>query len=164
MKGIIVVMAGEKDQTIRADNSKSRIRLDDEPVHLILAAAEAGFSLFELEFQPYLQGDDSLVAGFLTALTCISNTLFSKPLESAKIGEYNLQICYRLPFLFCYVFKGEQRPASRKLNDFIEKFHADNHLWNSLTKTIETGTVDRTALSNVESMATQALLSGGNTR
>ncbi|MFX1332279.1 MAG: hypothetical protein ACFE9W_12015 [Promethearchaeota archaeon] len=159
MKGTILIMVGEADQTIKNEVSRSRIKRDDEPVHLILAAAKAGFSLFELKFQPYIRGDDSIMAGFLTALTSISNALFSQPLESARIGEYNLQICIRLPFLFCYVSKGEQYPANQKLNDFIEKFHAATHLWNSLTNTIETGAVDRTALSSIENMASQALLS-----
>jgi len=122
---------------------------DEEPIQFMLIGAHAGFSLVTKEFQPSLRVDDSLVSGFLTALTSFADEVFAQPLNRVKIGDYTMLMRIELPFLFCYVFRGQSYPAIQRLDEFIEVFKEETSLWNSLTSTITTGAVDYPAKSSV---------------
>jgi hypothetical protein len=132
--------------------------VNEEPVQIMLSAAHAGFSLCKVEFQPYLKGDDSLVSGFLTALSCISDAIFSRPLDRVKIGDYTMIMREENPFLFCYVFKGKIRPAIRRLEDFIEQLREEATLWNSMEDVIDSGAVDKVAISSIQNLATNVFV------
>ncbi|MHA1481363.1 MAG: hypothetical protein ACTSQZ_08080, partial [Candidatus Thorarchaeota archaeon] len=129
--------------------------VDEEPVQFMLVAAHAGFNLVTKEFQPSLRVDDSLVSGFLTALTSFADEVFAQPLNRVRIGDFTMLMRVELPFLFCYVFRGQSYPAIQRLDEFIEILQKETSLWNALTATIKTGAVDYTANASVENMLAQ---------
>ncbi|MHA2222409.1 MAG: hypothetical protein ACXAAO_10185, partial [Candidatus Thorarchaeota archaeon] len=128
----------EHKQRISESIVESIETVNEEPVHLMLAAANSGLSLARVQFQPYLSCDESLISSFVTALRYISNMVFSKPLDKVTIGEYTMIMKVDLPFLFCYVFKGRTRHAIHRLDEFINTILEKTPLLNSLKSTIST--------------------------
>ena len=129
--------------------------VNEEPIQFMLMAAYGGYNVVSKEFQEGFKVDESLVSGFISALTTFSDEVFSRPLDRIKVGEYIMLLRAELPFLFCYVFKGESYPAMQKMNQLIETLKNDTPLWRKLERTIETGAVDTQANQEVSRFVTQ---------
>ena len=129
--------------------------VNEEPIQFMLMAAYGGYNVVSKEFQEGFKVDESLVSGFISALTTFSDEVFSQPLDRIKVGEYIMLLRAELPFLFCYVFKGESYPAMQKMNQLIETLKNDTPLWRKLERTIETGAVDTQANQEVGRFVTQ---------
>jgi len=124
----------------------------EDPIQFMLIAAFGGFNVVSKEFQKGFRVDESLVSGFLSALTSFSDEVFAMPLDRIKVGEYIMLMRAELPFLFCYVFKGESYSAMQKMTHFIDSLKIDSQLWNSLETTVESGAVDQQTKATVEQM------------
>ena len=122
----------------------------EDPIQFMLVAAYGGFSVVSMEFQEGFKVDESLVSGFLSALTSFSDEVFAMPLDRIKVGDYIMLMRAELPFLFCYVFKGGSYLAMQKMSQFIETLRADSQLWKSLETTVTSGEVDHKAKDVVE--------------
>ncbi|MHA1481395.1 MAG: tetratricopeptide repeat protein [Candidatus Thorarchaeota archaeon] len=133
--------------------------VNEEPIQFMLVAAHGGYNVVSEEFQKGFKVDESLVSGFLSALTTFSDEIFSLPLDRIKIGDYIMLLRAELPFLFCYVFKGESYSAMQKMNQLIETLRNDTPLWSKLERTIETGAVDDQANHEVSRFVTQVFQS-----
>jgi len=129
----------------------------EDPVQFLMVAAYGGFNLVSIEFQEGFKVDESLVSGFLSALTTFSDEVFAMPLDRIKVGDYIMLMRAELPFLFCYVFKGESYSAMQKMTQFIEALQADAQLWKSLETTVTSGKVDNQAKSVVEQIIVEIL-------
>lgn len=114
----------------------------DEPIQFMLMSAHGGFCIVSKEFQTSFKVDESLVSGFLSAITSFSDEVFSMPLDRIKVGDYILLFRAIMPFLFCYVFKGESYTALKKVDQIIELLRDDHTIWNSLEQTVESGLLD----------------------
>jgi hypothetical protein len=131
--------------------------MNEEPVQLMLIAAHTGLNLVSIEFQPYIKVDDTLLCGLLSALSRFSDEMFLRPLDSIKIGEHTLLMRVELPFLFCYVFKGQIKHANRRLDVFIESIQRNAQLWKSLMITISTGAVNKNNEIQIGAIANHVL-------
>ncbi len=153
------IEAVQLDKVFGQMTKKQEIQLprtqNEEPVQFMLVAANAGFSLVNKVFEAGVGLNESLVSGFLTAISTFSEEIFSRPLERIKIGDYTLLMKAEMPFLFCYVFRGQSYPAMRKMTEFIDAMHQESDLWDSLESIITTGTVDQSATATVDQFVGQ---------
>ncbi|MHA1905396.1 MAG: hypothetical protein ACXADL_17170 [Candidatus Thorarchaeota archaeon] len=149
----------EKNPSDRIHNAQYPREDSEEPVQFIVTAAQAGINLLTVEFQPCLGGDESLLSGYLTALSSFSNMFFFRSLDLIRMGEYVMLMKVELPFLFCYIFKGQTHHGTRRLNGLIDILKDETKLWNSLAETITTGAINISATSNIEDLVTQTLVS-----
>jgi len=131
---------------------------EEEPVQFLLVAAAGGVNLVTKSFQPGIAMDESLVSGFLSALSSFSEEVFSQSLDRVRIGEYTMLMQYEEPFLFCYVFKGQSYSAIQKMKEFIEVLRDNVSLRQALEHTITTGAINQSATSSVEEVLTQVFL------
>ncbi len=127
----------------------------DDPVQFMLMSAHGGFCIVSKEFQTTFNVDESLISGFLSAITSFSDEVFSLPLDRIKVGEYFILFRAVVPFLFCYVFKGESYTALKKVDQVIEKLQEDSVIWNSLEKTVDSGLLNPDTNLIVEQVVTQ---------
>ena len=142
------------ERMAKLQEAEEVVSVNEEPVQFMLIAAHGGYSVVSKEFQEGFKVDESLVSGFLSALTSFSDEVFSQPLDRVKVGEYILLLRAELPFLFCYVFKGESYSAMQKVNQLIETLRNDTATWMKLERTIETGAVDSHATQEVSRLVT----------
>jgi len=134
---------------------------NEEPVQLVLIAVDTGISLAKVEFQPELEGDDSILSGFLTALKCMSDMIFSQPFDRMIFGKYTMLMRVEFPLLFCYVFRGSINHAVLRLDEFIRALQNKIPLLDSLKTTITTGAVDKIAKLSIEDIATHIFTDSG---
>ncbi|MDF1540216.1 MAG: tetratricopeptide repeat protein [Candidatus Thorarchaeota archaeon] len=127
----------------------------DDPIQFMLVSAHGGICLVSMEFQTSFKSDESLVSGFLSAITSFSDEVFSLPLDRIKIGDYIMLFRAIVPFLFCYVFKGESYAALKKVDRLIEALRSDNDLWHALESTVESGLVNHQATQAVEQIVSE---------
>ncbi|MHA1479907.1 MAG: tetratricopeptide repeat protein [Candidatus Thorarchaeota archaeon] len=131
---------------------------EEEPIQFLLVAAAGGVNLVTKTFQPGIAINESLVSGFLSALSSFSEEVFSQSLDRVRIGEYTLLMQYEEPFLFCYVFKGQSYSAIQKMKEFIEVLSSDVSLKQALERTITTGAINQSAQASVEDVLTQVFV------
>ena len=122
---------------------------------LMLIGVDTGMSLAKVEFKMDLDGDDSILSGFLTALKCISEMMFPQPFDRVIFGQYTMLMKAESPLLFCYVFRGSSEKATRRLHEFIGVIRKKVSLLNSLKNTISSGAVDNAAKSSIKDIAMQ---------
>ncbi|MHA1576718.1 MAG: tetratricopeptide repeat protein, partial [Candidatus Thorarchaeota archaeon] len=123
------------------------IELEDEvPIQFLFVAAHAGFNLYTKIFEGEASVNESLVSGFLTALSSFSEEVFAQTLERVKIGEYMMFMKIELPFLFCYIFKGPSYKAMQKMSRFVETLRDEGSVWKQMEKTVKTGKINRPAM------------------
>jgi tetratricopeptide (TPR) repeat protein len=128
---------------------------EDQPIQFMLMAAHGGFCIASKEFQTAFKVDESLVSGFLTAITSFSDEVFDSPLDRIKVGDYIILFRAILPFLFCYVFKGESYTALKKVDRIISELKENQTLWSSLENTVESGLLDTSTTRQVEELVTE---------
>ncbi|MHA1480269.1 MAG: tetratricopeptide repeat protein [Candidatus Thorarchaeota archaeon] len=131
---------------------------EEEPVQFLLVAATGGVNLVTKSFQPGIAMDESLVSGFLSALSSFSEEIFSQSLDRVRIGEYTMLMQYEEPFLFCYVFKGQSYSAIQKMKEFIEILRGKESLREALERTVATGAINQSAQASVEDVLTQVFV------
>ncbi|MHA1480268.1 MAG: hypothetical protein ACTSQZ_02440, partial [Candidatus Thorarchaeota archaeon] len=131
---------------------------EEEPIQFLLVAAAGGVNLVTKSFQPGIAMDESLVSGFLSALSSFSEEVFSQSLDRVRIGEYTMLMQYEEPFLFCYVFKGQSYSAIQKMSKFMEVLRSEISLKQALVRTIKTGAINQAATTSVEEVLTQVFL------
>ncbi len=136
---------------------------EEEPIQFLLVAATGGFNLVTKAFQPRMAVDESLVSGFLSALSSFSEEVFSQSLDRVRIGQYTMLMQYEDPFLFCYVFKGQSYSAIQKMKEFIEVLRREVSLRQALEHTITTGAVNQSAQASVQDVLTQIFLRAATT-
>ncbi|MFW9907883.1 MAG: hypothetical protein ACFFEF_04850 [Candidatus Thorarchaeota archaeon] len=154
-----------------ANNKESRLTdtifefleaTDEEPVQLMLAALDSGISLVSVEFQPDLDGDESLLSGFVSALRFASHGIFLLPFDEIRFGKYTMLVRADPPFLFSYIFRGNTKHFSQRLEMFINTLREKAPLLTSLKKTMLTGEVNLIARSSIENLAAEIFsYSGG---
>jgi hypothetical protein len=135
--------------------------MHEEPVQLVITAVDSGISLAKVEFQPDLESDESILSGFLTALRCVSDTIFWASFDEMRFGKYTMLMKVEFPFLFCYIFKGLANHAIHRLDKFIKIIQERKSLLNSLKNTISTGAVNNMTKSSVIDIATQVFTRSG---
>ncbi len=135
--------------------------MDEEPVQLMLAALDSGISLVSVEFQPDLDGDESLLSGFLTALRFASHGIFLLPFDEIRFGKYTMLVRADPPFLFCYVFRGNTKHFSHRLEQFINALREKSSLLTSLKNTMSTGEVNMLTKSSIENLAAEIFSHSG---
>ncbi|MBD3404768.1 MAG: tetratricopeptide repeat protein [Candidatus Lokiarchaeota archaeon] len=126
----------------------------DQPIQFMLLSAHEGYCIVSKEFETSFKVDESLVSGFLSAITSFSDEVFSLPLDRIKVGEFILLFRAIMPFLFCYVFKGESYSALKKVEQIIEYLKEDEVLWMSLRETIESGKLNNQVNQEVQRIVT----------
>ncbi|TXT55650.1 MAG: hypothetical protein BAJATHORv1_30030 [Candidatus Thorarchaeota archaeon] len=127
----------------------------DQPIQFMLLSAHEGYCIVSKEFETTFKVDESLVSGFLSAITSFSDEVFSLPLDRIKVGEFILLFRAIVPFLFCYVFKGESYSALKKVEQIIEYIQQDEDLWSSLEDTIDTGKQNTLVNQQIQRMVTE---------
>lgn len=136
--------------------------IHEEPVQLVLSAADSGISLFRVEFHPGLMSDETLLSAFLTAMRCVSNEIFWTSFDEIRFGKYTMLLRVESPFLFAYIFKGHTNHALHRLEEFIRIVRDRSSLLISLENTIATGAVDKITQSSIWEVATHVFSHSGS--
>ena len=114
----------------------------EEPI-LLLMIADSGLSLFSKAFtknDTSSEIDEQLLSGFLSAINNFSDRVFSRNLNRARLGEFNLVMQpVDGKVMMCYIFKGSTYLALQKIGKFINSVQENAFLWTQLTKTINDG-------------------------
>jgi len=160
-KGTQLMILSDEANGASKGISNSQGDIHEEPVRLILSAADSGINLFGVDFQPDLMSDESLLSGFLTALRCISHEIFWTSFDEIRFGRYTMLMKVHAPFLFAYIFSGHTSDAMHRLDEFIKILRERSSLLRSLKNTIKTGAVDKMAQSSIWKIASQVFSNFG---
>ncbi len=103
----------------------SKLELEEETPVLLMILAENGLNLFNKKFLPETMFDESLIAGFLTAVNVfLQETFHAKgSLERIMHQDYTILIKAETNLLFCYVFKGKSFGAQHKIRAFASELN-----------------------------------------
>lgn len=148
------------ERMARIQEAEAPIAAQDDPIQFMLMSAHGGFCIVSKEFQTSFKVDESLVTGFLSAITSFSDEVFSMPLDRIKVGDYIILFRAVVPFLFCYVFKGESYTALKKVDKIIEALQEDIDLWNSLENTVDSGLLNHETNHTIEQIVTEVFQFG----
>lgn len=151
---LLAVSRNENQRTGECVFSSSDLP-NEEPVQLVLTAVDTGLNLVNVDFKTGLDGDESIISGFLTALKHMSDMMFPQPFDRMVFGQYTMIMRIESPFLFCYVFQGNTSQATRRLCNFIRVLRGKDSLLDSLKSTITCGAVDNSAKTSIRTIATQ---------
>ncbi|MFX0001344.1 MAG: tetratricopeptide repeat protein [Candidatus Hermodarchaeota archaeon] len=110
--------------------------VEEEPI-LLLIMSEGGITYFNHLFVSNWDHND-LFSSFLSAFNTFSDQFFSKSIDRIRIGEFTILINPVLPFLACYVIKGQSYPALQKLTRFTESIKENTEIWEALKKAAKT--------------------------
>lgn len=113
-------------------------KLTREVPVLLLIISEGGNPLFSNSFAEEWTFEDDLISGFLSAFNTFSAELFSKGLDRAKFGEYNILMQPVGTFSVCYLFKGQTYLAKQKLSQFTERIQKTPSIWQILNEFYQT--------------------------
>ena len=108
----------------------------EEPVLLIILN-QAGTTVFADRFLNETQLDETLIGGFLSAISSFVSEVFASPghIERIKHQEYTLVLRFLKSLLFTYVYKGQSYEALRKLGSFMGAITKSEHIWSALLRT-----------------------------
>jgi tetratricopeptide (TPR) repeat protein len=112
----------------------SNLELEEEIPVLLMILAENGLNLFNKKFLPETMFDESLIAGFLTAVNVFLQETFKAEgsLERIKHQDYTILIKAENNLLYCYVFKGKSFGAQHKIRAFVDEVNKLNTIRDAL--------------------------------
>ena len=101
---------------------------DEEPIFLLIMS-EGGKPILTQFFTASNVFEDHLFGGFMSAINSFMDEMFSEGLDRASFGQHTLLMKSIIPFLVCYVYKGQSYSAQNRINYFIDKMQKDVEVW-----------------------------------
>jgi tetratricopeptide (TPR) repeat protein len=141
----------------------SKLELEEEDPVLLMILAENGLNLFNKKFLPETLFDESLIAGFLTAVNVFLQETFKAKgsLERIKHQEYTILIKSENNLLYCYVFKGKSFGAQHKISSFVDELNKLHTIRDALIKmSLEGKLIDQYDFSLIENIVMKIFTNG----
>ena len=112
----------------RDKRSKPEMRLtldtkEEDPIMFLLLSRD-GITLYSKNFLSESEYDESLFAGFISAMNSFLRETLSESgfIERIKYKDYHVAIQNIDPLMFCYFYKGQSYFALKKIQNFISDF------------------------------------------